>query len=147
MRLMIARTDDEILACYPVLHQLRPKLVRETFVADVRRLEGQGYVLASLSDPEVRAVAGYRYYEMFATGRTLYVDDLVTDSTHRSAGHGRALLRWLADEAKRHGCNFLTLDSGLKRLDAHRFYRREGLQEMAMHFAIPVDGGPMWTTE
>jgi hypothetical protein len=55
--------------------------------------------------------------------------------------------RWLKTEATRHGCNFLTLDSGLKRIGAHRFYRRHGLEEIALHFAIPTDGGSMWTSE
>jgi len=144
----IATTDEAIAACYDVLHQLRPKLNQATFIADVRRMQGQGYVLASLHDGEaVRCVAGYRYYELFATGHTLYIDDLVTDAAHRSAGHGEQVLQWLIAEATRNGCNFLTLDSGLKRLGAHKFYRRNGLQDMALHFAIPTDGGPMWSSE
>ena len=147
MNIRIADTDEEIAACFAVMKQLRPKLVEENFVGDVRRLQREGYLLACVIDGDVRAVAGYRYMEMFATGLTLYVDDLVTDSTQRSRGYGKALLDWLVAEAQRAGCKFLTLDSGLKRLDAHRFYRREGLQDMAIHFAIPVDGGPMWTSD
>ena len=147
MLINIAETDDDVAACYPVLKQLRPKLVESTFVADVRRMQQQGYILASLRDGDIRAVAGYRYYELFATGLTLYIDDLVTDAEHRSSGYGERLLQWLKDEAVQHRCNFLTLDSGLKRLGAHRFYRRHGLEEMALHFAIPTDGGPMWTSD
>lgn len=147
MNIQIADTDQEIAACFAVMKQLRPKLVEEDFVADVRRMQREGYLLACVVDGEVRAVAGYRYMEMFATGLTLYVDDLVTDSTHRSSGYGKALLDWLVAEAARNRCKFLTLDSGLKRLDAHRFYRCEGLQDMAIHFAIPTDGGPMWTSD
>lgn len=147
MLIEIATTDEDIAACYPVLRQLRPKLDASTFVADVRRMQQQGYVLASLRDGEIRAVAGYRYYELFATGLTLYVDDLVTDAEHRSSGYGERLLDWLKAEATSHGCKFLTLDSGLRRAGAHRFYRRHGLEEIALHFAIPTDGGPMWTSE
>jgi GNAT superfamily N-acetyltransferase len=147
VNIRIADTDEEILACYPVLRQLRPKLSDKTLVADVRRMQKQGFLLASISDPEVRAVAGYRYMEMFAFGPLLYVDDLVTDSAKRSHGYGNALLTWLANEAKSHGCRFLTLDSGMKRLDAHRFYRREGMQEIALHFAMTTDGGPMWSSD
>jgi GNAT superfamily N-acetyltransferase len=147
MPIEIAATDEDIAACYPVLRQLRPKLDASTCVADVRRMQQQGYVLASLRDGEVRAVAGYRYYELFATGLTLYVDDLVTDAEHRSSGYGERILDWLKSEATSHGCSFLTLDSGLKRVGAHRFYRRHGLEEIALHFAIPTDGGPMWTSE
>jgi GNAT superfamily N-acetyltransferase len=146
MQIAIAATDDDIHACFSVLQQLRPKLVASTFVSDVRRMQQQGYVLAFLRDGEVRAVAGYRYYEMFAFGPQMYVDDLVTDATHRSSGYGERLLQWLIAEAKTHGCKFLTLDSGVKRLDAHRFYRRHGLEEVALHFAIPTDGGPQWTS-
>jgi GNAT superfamily N-acetyltransferase len=147
VNIAIADTDEEILACYPVLKQLRPKLSDKTLVADVRRMQKDRFLLASVRDPDVRAVAGYRYMEMFAFGPLLYVDDLVTDSTKRSHGYGKALLTWLNNEARSHGCKFLTLDSGLKRLDAHRFYRREGLQEIALHFAIPTDGGAMWSSD
>ncbi|HEX9984180.1 MAG TPA: GNAT family N-acetyltransferase [Thermoanaerobaculia bacterium] len=143
----IAETDEAIAACFPVLRQLRPALDESTFVGDVRRMQQQGYVLASLSAPDVRAVAGYRYFEMFAFGPMLYVDDLVTDETHRSSGYGEQLLTWLKSEATRNGCKFLTLDSGLKRLGAHKFYRRHGMEEIALHFAISTDGGPMWTSE
>ena len=147
VRIQIAESDEEITAAYPVLKQLRPKLVEASFVLDVRRMQQQNYVLATLRDGEVRAVAGYRYYELFATGVTLYIDDLVTDAAYRSRGYGAALLEWLLAEARAHLCNFLTLDSGLKRLGAHEFYRRHGLQDMALHFAIPTDGGPMWSSE
>lgn len=147
MDIAIAKSDAEIAACFEVLKQLRPKLKADTFVEDVRRMQRQGYVLAGLLDPTVRAVAGYRYMEMFAFGPTLYVDDLVTDSASRSHGYGKALLEWLIAEARRNSCRYLTLVSGMKRIDAHRFYRREGMEEIALHFAVTTDGGPMWTSD
>lgn len=140
MDIAIAETDAEIATCFEVLEQLRPKLNAGTFVEDVRRMQRQGYVLAALLDPNVCAVAGYRYMEMFAFGPTLYVDDLVTGLARRSHGYGKALLEWLIAEAKRNGCRFVTLDSGLKRLGAHRFYRHEGMEEIALHFAVTTDG-------
>lgn len=147
MNIAIAETDEQIGACFPVLRQLRPKLNETTFIEDVRRMQRQGYILAAVHDPDVRAVAGYRYYEMFAFGPQMYVDDLVTDSTKRSHGYGRALLTWLRAEATRNGCRFLTLDSGTKRLDAHRFYRREGMEDIALHFAVTTNSGPMWSSD
>lgn len=144
MKIEIAETEAQILACLGVLQQLRPHLVAETFVGDVRRMQKQGFVLACLVDTEVRAVAGYREMEMFATGRILYVDDLVTDSQHRSKGYGKALLDGLLSEARRRGCEYLELDSGLKRVEAHRFYRKSGMEDVALHFSIPASGGPKW---
>ena len=146
MEVKLAKTDTEILCVFPILKQLRPHLSKEKFLSEVRRLEGEGYRIVYLKAPDIYAVAGYRFMEKFATGLVLYVDDLVTSSEHRSKGYGKLLLAWLLKEAKNSGCRFLTLDSGLKRLDAHVFYRAHGLEEIAYHFAIPTDGGPQWTS-
>ena len=146
MEIRIPKSDEEILAGYSVLKQLRPNLIKETFVSDVRKKQEQGFRLVFLYEPDVRAVAGYRELEMFATGKMLYVDDLVTDAGHRSKGYGKALLNWLLSEAKRLGCNYLNLDSGLKRVDAHRFYQKNGFEEITKHFSIPIGGTPKWTS-
>jgi GNAT superfamily N-acetyltransferase len=76
--------------------------------------------------------------EMLYCGRILSVDDLVTDETMRSKGLGKALLDWLTREARSLGCGQLHLDSGLHRLDAHRFYERESLTKTAFHFAVKI---------
>lgn len=144
MKIELVTTDEARLACFEVLQELRPALVRERFLEDLRRMAGQGFALAALWDPEVRAVAGFRPMEMFSTGPILYVDDLVSAARHRGHGYGAALLAFLKEHARRTGCRYLELDSGTERLDAHRFYRREGLEVVALHFSQPTDGGPAW---
>lgn len=143
----IATSDDEIARCLPVMAQLRPYLDAgdaEAFVARVRRMQGTGFLLAYRADDAgvVRAVAGYRYLEQLVRGRTLYVDDLVTDADARSTGHGAALLEWLYGEACAARCNALTLDSGVQRHQAHRFYFREGMHVVGFHFVRDCPGFP-----
>lgn len=75
----------------------------------------------------VVSVAVWRVFEDTNVGRRLYVDDLVSDEQRRSRGAGRLLLGWLEDKARELGCGALTLDSGVQRHDAHRFYFREGM--------------------
>jgi GNAT superfamily N-acetyltransferase len=140
LHLALADTDTAIARCFAVMHQLRPHLVEADFVPRVRRMQGEGFHLAYLeSDGVVRAVAGFRYYEKLVSGKNLYVDDLVSDSTQRSCGHGRALLAWLVAEAKRHGCAQLELDSGVQRTEAHRFYFRERMRISAYHFVVALE--------
>ncbi len=135
MNISLATTDEAIARCFAVMAQLRPHLVESQFVARVRRMQAEGFHLAALeADGAVRAVAGYRFYDKLFSGRNLYVDDLVTDGTHRSKGHGRALLNWLDDQARAHGCAQLELDSGVQRFEAHRFYLRERMHLSAHHF-------------
>jgi GNAT superfamily N-acetyltransferase len=131
-----AESDTDILRCFPVMVQLRPHLVEAEFVTRVRRMQKEGFLLARLEEEGVvRAVAGYRFHEKLFSGRTLYVDDLVSDPAQRSKGHGAKLLAWLADQARARDCDLLELDSGVQRFDAHRFYFRERLKIASYHFA------------
>lgn len=141
MTIALAASDADIHRCFAVMVQLRPHLVAAEFVAQVRRMQADGYRLAFLeADGAVRAVAGYRTYEKLFSGKNLYVDDLVTDTTQRSRGHGASLLRWLADEARRLGCVQLELDSGVQRFEAHRFYFRERMHISSYHFVVGLNG-------
>ncbi|MGB3682379.1 MAG: GNAT family N-acetyltransferase [Rubrobacteraceae bacterium] len=129
-------TDEQIVATFPVMGQLRPHLEESNYLDTVRRMEkSDGYRLAAvLEDGQARCVAGYRVMELLAYGKALYVDDLVTDEAARSRDFGKQMLGWLAEEASRNGCKKLHLDSGVHRPGAHRFYFREGLEISSYHF-------------
>lgn len=139
MKIALAESDAQVARCFGVMAQLRPHLVEKDFLVRVRRMRGDGFHLAFLEeDGAIRAVAGYRFHDKLFSGRNLYVDDLVTDTTQRSRGHGRALLEWLAEQARHQGCVQLELDSGVQRSDAHRFYFRERMHISAYHFVRPL---------
>jgi GNAT superfamily N-acetyltransferase len=136
----LAETDADIAGCFPVMVQLRPKLLEEEFVARLRRKEAETYRLAFLRDEQgiVRSVAGFRLMDRLHAGRVLYVDDLVTDAASRSRGHGDRLFDWLVAHARSLGCMMLTLDSGTHRTDAHRFYLRKRMKISCFHFDLPL---------
>ncbi|MFP7725786.1 GNAT family N-acetyltransferase [Lysobacter sp. D1-1-M9] len=140
---VIRTLDDEaaLRAVWPVVAQLRPALDEDGFVRQVlRQIHDDDYRATALFDGAAvpRAFAGWRVMEMLAIGRHVYVDDLVTDASTRSRGHGKALLDWLKAEARRLGCVRLQLDSGTQRQDAHAFYLREGLRIEGFHFGIAL---------
>ena len=140
MDIHFADTDAEIAACFPVMLELRPHLIENEFVRRIREQEESGYRMVYVqTGDEVVAVAGFRTGNNLAWGHFLYVDDLVTMSSQRSQGHGRALLNWLKEHARRAGCQQLHLESGMQRKDAHRFYQREGMTATGFHFAEPLD--------
>jgi GNAT superfamily N-acetyltransferase len=135
------------------MRALRPQLSDEgafvRHVDDVQRPEGYRIVGAfdDASSRHAIAVAGFRTGHSLAWGRFLYIDDLSTLPEARRRGHGRQLLEWVTDEARRLGCGQLHLDSGvgIDRVDAHRLYFNAGLHISGYHFArlIPnADGSP-----
>ena len=138
-KIALATTAREIARCSPVMRELRPQVAEKDFVARVQKQQKEGYQLAFLeSEGEVRAVAGYRIYDLLFCGRTLYVDDLVTRQADRSKGFGELLFEWLIGRALEDGCEHLTLDSGVQRFAAHRFYLRQRMEITSHHFALEL---------
>lgn len=137
----VASTDEQIAACFDCMHELRPNIAQDSFVARVRTMEQEGFRLASITDDgAVVAVAGFRCMHTLFGGDTLYVDDLITLPGMRSRGYGAQLIDWLKKEAAARGCQMLHLDSGVQRARAHRFYFATGFHINCFHFAQRVDG-------
>ena len=59
-------------------------------------------------------------------GQRAWVEDLAVAPHRRSGGIGKALLDAAKAWARDHGAARLELESGSARVDAHRFYEREG---------------------
>jgi GNAT superfamily N-acetyltransferase len=119
--------------------ELRPQLREAEFVDQVRKQEREGFQLAFAQDEAgVVAVAGYRFMEKLYSGKSMYVDDLVTSAADRGHGHGHALFQWLVALAREQKCRVLELDSGVQRFDAHRFYLRERMAIRSHHFALEL---------
>jgi GNAT superfamily N-acetyltransferase len=132
--------DPRLPDVLPVLQELRPHLTAESFAAVYAEGYPQGlrYTAAYAGDRCV-GVAGWRIHACTVAIRKLYVDDLVTAATDRSAGVGRLLLAELEERARSAGCTLLDLDSGVHRFDAHRFYLRERMAITAHHFGKQLD--------
>lgn len=136
--------DDEAtitawLSRSEALHRsLRPALSAD-YEAVMRRIFAEGARMAVLHENEVpKAIAVYRIHHTTFHGRRFYVDDLVTVEDERGSGHGTALLQWCEDAARAQSCDTFTLDSGVQRAAAHRFYFRQGLTITAFAFAKPL---------
>lgn len=135
----LATTDNDINGCYAVMAQLRPHIQQDEFLPLVKAQIQNGYQLAYVDTQGIPvACAGFRYGQTLAWGKFLYVDDLITDEQQRSKGYGKQLLDWLNAQARDNGCGQLHLDSGVQRVDAHRFYEREGLSKTSYHFAMSL---------
>ena len=130
---------SEIRRCYLLMKQLRDVSSTEDFEQRVAVQQKEGYTIAFVeSEGQVVALAGFRFYHMLATGKTLYVDDLVTDESRRSQGFGEALMQWLIELARSSNCRMFSLDSGTQRKRAHRFYFVQGMHIANYHFELPL---------
>jgi GNAT superfamily N-acetyltransferase len=122
-----------------VLHELRSHHGPGDIPALVDAQRAEGYrVVGSFVDDVVVAAAGFRLSTNLALGRAIYIDDLITLPQARGAGHGRALLEWIATEAIRLDCCYVHLDSATHRHLAHRLYLTAGYDLTAFHFVRSI---------
>lgn len=129
-------TDSDLLNAFPVLKELRPALTPTALVNAFPAQRAEGYRLfAAVDDDKIVACIGWRLLTTLSSGRTLYVDDLVTAPAQRHKGHARALLEAALEAAREAGCRSLSLDSGHQRFDAHRLYLNAGLRIVSHHLA------------
>ncbi len=139
MSVQLAESDFQILKCFPVISQLGPHLEQAKFVEKVRYQIKEGYQLAFLEvEEQVVAVAGFRISTCLKVGKFLYIDDLVVDELKWSQGYGKQLFQWLIEYARNHGCEHLSLDSGVQRFAAHRFYLMQRMSITSHHFSIEL---------
>jgi ribosomal protein S18 acetylase RimI-like enzyme len=132
-----AETEAEVLACFDVMHELRPNLANAaSFLQQVSRMKKQGYhLLMALENGVPVALAGYRDKEMLIHGNFIYVDDLITSESQRGKGLGDRLLQYIFDMAKEQRYSKVILDTGIGNALAQRFYYRMGMLAMGMHFS------------
>ncbi|MET3176420.1 UNVERIFIED_ORG: GNAT superfamily N-acetyltransferase [Arthrobacter sp. UYCu721] len=86
------------------------------------------------------ALAGHRVLTT-SRGRILFVEDLAVAADQREAGIGSKFMEYLERTAELEGCDRLELDTGINNHMAQRFYKRNKMEWIAMHFAksIPAD--------
>ncbi len=135
-------TDQQIRRAFPLIAQLRTHLTEDDFVSRVQRQMKEGYHLVALeNEGEIFAVAGYRFMNMLARGKILYVDDMVVNQVVRSYGFGEQLFDWLVELATSESCDKLDLDSGIWRPDTQRFYFNQRMSIHSYHFTLPLHPG------
>jgi len=133
----LARTDDEIQGCYPLMVQLRPHFSASEFLMQVKmQMNETNFKLVYLDDEGIKAVGGIRIAEWLAGGKYLEIEDLATIEGERSKGYGGALFDWIVEYAARENCDQIKLVSHVKRFDAHRFYLKKRMVIEAHYFSL-----------
>ena len=137
-------TEEEFVASFSCMSQLRPHLTSEQFISMIGEMRPNGYRLFAVREEDrIVAVAGVGFSTNLYYGRYLWVYDLVTSAEARSKGHGALLLGHLEAMARADGCDTIALSSGVKRLDAHRFYEdKMGFQKASYTFTKDLKGAP-----
>lgn len=79
------------------------------------------------------------YFNTFwLSGQTCYVSSIITNQEERKKGYGRKLMDHAKELAKARNCHAIVLDSGMPRVEAHKFYEIYGFEKCAYCFELKL---------
>ena len=140
MEIKTATEKEDFLKCWEVVHTLRPHLDQDQYLTVMLYMLDEGYKMIYIEENgNPVSFCGYRITTMLHRGRSIYIDDLCTLEEARGKGHGKALLNFVLEEAKKEEIQSIHLDSGHHRHDAHRLYLNFGFSITAHHFAMELE--------
>ncbi len=134
MNLDFREINDEFEQAYQIMKELRTKLVLDDFITIYKQAKSaDNYTLiGAYVNTECIALMGHRILYDYVHGKHLYIDDLVTTEAYRSKGVGARLLKVAEEHAKKTGCKYLRLSTGIENENARSFYEKEGLKLRAV---------------
>ena len=117
-------SPGELEDSFTVMSQLRTDLTLDVYRELVAAMRPQGYELYALyADDTIVSLAGIEVRVNLYLEKHVFVYDLVTCMNHRSKGYGEMLLHFVHEYARDRGAKYVSLESGLARTEAHRFYK------------------------
>ncbi|WP_391201635.1 GNAT family N-acetyltransferase [Psychrobacillus sp. L4] len=120
MQIKMLQTKEDWQAVYPLIQQLRPHLTEDRYFELLKQMPTyQGWVIV---DGTFKAFIGFEERHNFYNEKHLFVYDFVTNENDRSKGYGEKLMEALITHAKENQFGYISLESGVQRYDAHRFY-------------------------
>lgn len=142
--------DDELPQLLRLLHQMdesmyppRPPAEAASQRAIFRQIRSDSRQHLFVAEAAGRLVGTAHLVIIPHLGRSArpsgVVDGVVVDTAWRGRGVGAALMRAVADTARRHGCYKLALTSNLARTGAHRFYSRLGWKRTHYGYSLELD--------
>ena len=110
---------------------------RNTFVASLN--EKNDFLFCSEYGGKVVGFCGGTTFNSFnSSGKLCHLTTLIVDNGNRNLRIGSKMVDHLKEWARDNGCVTVELDTALYRLDAHRFYEREGFAKRAFTYSYSL---------
>ncbi|WP_299999144.1 aminoalkylphosphonate N-acetyltransferase [uncultured Cedecea sp.] len=117
--------------------KLDSRLIKEGLIANLND-PNIAYQFAWLDNKVVGFISLQFQFHLHHARWIAEIQELVVMPQARSFGVGKALLAWAEQQARYRHAELLELSTSTKRVNAHRFYIREGYQATHLRFTKPL---------
>lgn len=137
-------TKNDIMPILDLLYELdRPKPQTKSeqiiFEKKITQHIKQKQLFVAIHDSKlVGLVSAMLVPKLNHTKLELYIPDLIVSFDHRRAGIGKSLINHCIMMAKKKKCFRIRLESGNKRIAAHKFYDSLGFEQYAKTYRLEL---------
>ncbi len=136
--------QEDFVDIYLLLKQLWPdkKIKRkelEKVFQNGLKSAFQDYLVAWFDDIIIGFVSISYRNSLWQEGLLAHIDEMIVDGDYRGKGVGKLLLHKVMKVALKKKCMRVEVDSALKRLDAHRFYKSMDFENRAYLFSRELE--------
>jgi len=82
---------------------------------------------------------GTFFNTFWLSGQTCYIASIITNQEDRKKGYGGKMMDHAKELAMEKGCHAIVLDSGIPRVEAHKFYENYGFEKCSYCFELKLD--------
>lgn len=138
--LIIKATSNHVESVYRLINELEDTCFRQQEFYDlfIKNLQNEDYhyYVAEYQDKIVAFMGINIQYPLHHCGKIAEIQELIVNYQYRNLKIGNALINTAKTIAQENNCDTLELSSRFKRIDAHRFYEREGFQKTHFKFLL-----------
>lgn len=126
IRIQELTATTQWIDAFPLMSQLRTELHVDEYLKLLNKMTKEGYRLFSLyKGNQMKSLIGLVIRTNFYNKSHVYIYDFVSNENERSKGYGQQLLLYTHQWAKEQGVEYIALESGIQRTEAHRFYEEK----------------------
>lgn len=126
----------DILIIVPLLQKLGNDNVSETLLKErLLEMATQNHECIGIYDGEILiGTCGMWFQTRHYAGKSVEVDHVFIEETHRNRGIGKQLMQFVYDYAEKKKCNWVELNTYVHNFPSHKFYYNEGFVAKGYHF-------------
>lgn len=126
----------EILEVVPLVEALNDfNVPKATLNTRFLEMAEQNYECAVIyNNNTIIGVCGLWFCTRHYAGKTVEVDHVYIEETHRSKGLGKQFFKWIYNYVKIKACNTVELNTYVANYPSHKFYYNEGFEILGYHF-------------
>ena len=117
---MLSLLNNEIGCRYANVDEIAPHYDR------VKNDERYKTFVALVEDEVVGFVSAAQFFTVGLDGNLMWIVGLAVKKEIQNKGIGTKLLQYIENYAREKNCDSIILNSGVRRIDAHAFYKRNG---------------------